>query len=174
MGYESTFVSQTVERIRAEYPAGRTPLSQRFYSPTLSEPLGQRATTATFSDCLPTRRLQSSRSQYLARFRYRRHRLFVPPSKVPKTLHSIWSKDHDEDLRALLHQSPRHLGQPTSLWTLDLVAQVCYQKGWTSRQLSGDALRMVLKRLQIRWKRAKHWISSPDPQYARKKKRGMN
>jgi transposase len=98
----------------------------------------------------------------------------TPPSKVPKTLHCIWSKDHDEDLQALLHQSPRHFGQPTRLWTLQLVAQVCYQKGWTSRQLSGEAIRRVLKRLAIRWKRAKHWISSPDPQYARKKKPGMN
>jgi transposase len=89
--------------------------------------------------------------------------------KTPKTIHHVWPKDRDEDLRALLHQSPRNLGKPTSLWTLPLAAQVCYEKGWTTRLLSGEAIRLVLKRLGIGWKRAKHWLVSPDPQYARKK-----
>jgi hypothetical protein len=70
----------------------------------------------------------------------------------------------------LLHQSPRTFGQPTSLWTLDRAAQVCHEKGWTPRRLSGEALRLVLKRLGVGWKRAKHWLTSPDPAYARKKK----
>src|SRR5262249_39331454 len=69
----------------------------------------------------------------------------------------------------LLHHSPRLLGKPTSLWTLDLVAEVCCAKGWTPRQLTGEAIRVALKRLGIRWRRAKHWITSPDPAYARKK-----
>jgi hypothetical protein len=51
------------------------------------------------------------------------------------------------------------------------VAQVCHQRGWTPRVLSGEAIRLVLKRLGVGWKRAKHWITSPDPEYARKKKR---
>src|SRR5438128_187196 len=46
--------------------------------------------------------------------------------KAPKTTHPAWPKDRDEDLRALLHQSPRNCGKPTSLWTLDLAAQVCF------------------------------------------------
>lgn len=90
-------------------------------------------------------------------------------SKAPKTVHAAWPKDRDEDLRALLHQSPRTVGLPTSLWTLPLVAQVCHEKGWTERVLSGEAIRLVLKRLGIGWKRAKHWLTSPDPDYARKK-----
>jgi Winged helix-turn helix len=89
--------------------------------------------------------------------------------KTPKTIHTVWPKDRDDDLRALLHQSPRALGLPTSLWTLPLTAQVCYDKGWTPRRLSGEAIRLVLKRLGIGWKRAKHWLVSPDPEYARKK-----
>jgi Winged helix-turn helix len=89
--------------------------------------------------------------------------------KTPKTIHTVWPKERDHDLRALLHQSPRSLGQPTSLWTLPLAAQVCYQKGWTPRRLSGESIRLVLKRLGIGWKRAKHWLTSPDPEYARKK-----
>jgi len=92
-------------------------------------------------------------------------------SKAPKTVHAAWPKERDEDLRVLLHQSPRVFGQPTSLWTLPRVAQVCRQRGWTPRVLSGEAIRLVLKRLGVGWKRAKHWITSPDPEYARKKKR---
>ncbi len=91
--------------------------------------------------------------------------------KTPKTIHAAWPKGRDNDLRALLHQSPRNFGKPTSLWTLPLAARVCYEKGWTTRPLSGEAIRLVLKRLGVGWKRAKHWITSPDPEYARKKKR---
>jgi transposase len=90
--------------------------------------------------------------------------------KTPKTVHTAWPKERDEDLRALLHQSPRIFGKPTSLWTLPLAAQVCHEKGWTARVLSGEAIRLVLRRLGVGWKRAKHWLTSPDPEYARKKK----
>lgn len=90
------------------------------------------------------------------------------PSR-PKTIHALWPKERDEDVRALLHQSPRNHGQTTSLWTLELAAQVCFEKGWTTRRLSGEAIRSVLKRLGVGWKRAKHWLVSPDPEYARKK-----
>jgi transposase len=90
-------------------------------------------------------------------------------STRPKTIHFAWPRQRDEDLRALLHQSPRNLGKPTSLWTLGLAAQVCFEKGWTPRLLCGEAIRLVLKRLGVGWKRAKHWLLSPDPEYARKK-----
>jgi transposase len=77
--------------------------------------------------------------------------------KTPKTLRTAWPKDRDEDLRALLHQSPRTFGKPTSLWTLSLAAQVCHEKGWTPRLLSGETIRLVLRRLGVGWQRAKHW-----------------
>lgn len=89
--------------------------------------------------------------------------------KTPKTTHPVWPKERDDDLKVLLHQSPRTHGQPTSLWTLDRVARVCFDKGWTHRVLSGEAIRLTLMRLAVCWKRAKHWITSPDPEYARKK-----
>src|SRR6516165_572528 len=90
--------------------------------------------------------------------------------KTPKIIHTAWPEGRDGDLRALLHQSPRTFGKPTSLWTLPLAAQVCHEKGWTPRVLSGETMRRVLKRLGVGWKRAKHWLVSPDPEYARKKK----
>jgi transposase len=90
--------------------------------------------------------------------------------KAPKTVHTAWPRNRDHDLRALLHQSPRTFGKPTSLWTLPLAAQVCHEKGWAPRRLSGETIRRVLQRLGVGWKRAKHWLTSPDPEYARKKK----
>jgi len=74
-----------------------------------------------------------------------------------------------EQLRALLHRSPRAFGHPTSLWTLDLAAQVSCAEGLTSTRVSGEAIRKTLLRLGIGWKRAKQWITSPDPEYLRKK-----
>ena len=76
--------------------------------------------------------------------------------------------DRAEQLRALLHRSPRAFGHPTSLWTLDLAAEVSCAEGLTPTVVSGEAIRKTLLRLGIGWKRAKQWITSPDPEYVRK------
>ena len=91
---------------------------------------------------------------------------------TPKTTHPAWPRDRDDDLKALLHRSPRTLGRATSLWTLALVAEVCKDKGWTARTLSPEGVRKVLARLGIGWKRAMHWLTSPDPDYVKNKSRG--
>ena len=90
-------------------------------------------------------------------------------STRPKTTHPVFVPAHADQLRALLHRSPREFGLPTSLWTLELVAQVSFQQGLASRFVTAEAIRQALVRLGIQWKRAKHWITSPDPGYARKK-----
>ena len=74
-----------------------------------------------------------------------------------------------ERLKALIHQSPRTFGQDTSVWTLELVAEVAFEQGLSPKRVSGEIIRQTLKRLGIGWKRAKRWITSPDPQYAAKK-----
>jgi transposase len=86
----------------------------------------------------------------------------------------VWDRDRDEDLKDLLHRRPRAFGKPKSLWTLALVAEVCHEKGWTPRVLSIEAIRRGLKRLGVGWQRAKHWITSPDPDYAKKKSGGTD
>jgi transposase len=93
-------------------------------------------------------------------------------SSRPHSARPFLDASHTEALKDLLHHSPRSLGKPTSLWTLDLVAEVCHQRGWTPRPLTGEAIRVALKRLGIRWRRAKRWLTSPDPAYARKQKPG--
>lgn len=74
-----------------------------------------------------------------------------------------------EQLRALLHRSPREFGHPTSVWTLELAADVSCAQGLTATPVSGETIRLTLKRLGLGWKRAKQWITSPDPEYIRKK-----
>jgi len=86
-----------------------------------------------------------------------------------RTPHAAFDAPRREQLRALLHQSPRTFGHPTSLWTLPLAAAVAYAEGLTARPISGEAIRRALARLGGRWQRAKHWITSPDPAYIRKK-----
>ena len=90
-------------------------------------------------------------------------------STAPHRVQAIWSQEHDQELRELLHRSPRLFGKPRSTWTLQLLADVCFERGMTSRTVSDEAIRRILKRLDINWKRAKHWMTSPDPHYARKK-----
>lgn len=74
-----------------------------------------------------------------------------------------------EKLRALLHQSPRTFAKPTGIWTLELAAEVSLAQGVIREPVSGETIRLALKRLGVTWRRAKRWITSPDPEYARKK-----
>jgi transposase len=74
-----------------------------------------------------------------------------------------------EQLRALLHRSPRDFGHKTSLWTLELAAEEAYRQGLTTARVTGETIRATLQRLGVRWLRAKTWITSPDPAYERKK-----
>jgi len=92
-----------------------------------------------------------------------------PLSSRPHTLAPIFDAGACESLRALLHHSPRTFGKPTSRWTLALAAEVSFAQGITPRLVSDEAIRLALRRLRVSWKRAKHWITSPDPAYARKK-----
>lgn len=95
----------------------------------------------------------------------------TPKSSRPHSARPLLDASLAEPLQELLHQSPRLFGQPSSLWTLDTIADVCFAKGFLPRRLTGETIRVALKRLGISWQRAKHWITSPDPAYARKKKR---
>jgi transposase len=73
-------------------------------------------------------------------------------------------------LKTLLEQSPRAFGKERSTWTLHLVAQVAQEQGLTGdKVLNIESVRVALRRLNMNWKRAKAWINSPDPAYARKK-----
>lgn len=89
-------------------------------------------------------------------------------SSRPQTIHAAFDADGTERLRALLHRSPREFGHATSIWTLALLAETAQRDGLTARRITGETVRATLARLGIRWRRAKAWITSPDPAYAQK------
>ena len=90
-------------------------------------------------------------------------------SSRPHTIHAAFDATGAERLRALLHRSPRDFGHPTGVWTLELAAETAGAAGITPTRVSDETVRATLVRLGVRWRRAKNWITSPDPAYAQKK-----
>jgi len=90
-------------------------------------------------------------------------------SRRPHTAAKLFDAERSQRLKALLHQSPRQFGKARSTWTLALAAEVCVKQGVTSERVSLETIRDALKRLGVGGRRAKTWITSPDPQYALKK-----
>jgi transposase len=93
----------------------------------------------------------------------------TPGSHRPRTVRPAFDAAGAERLTELLHRSPRDFGHPTSLWTLDLAAETAHAEGLTAARVTGETVRATLARLGIGWRRAKRWITSPDPAYERKK-----
>ncbi len=93
-----------------------------------------------------------------------------PGSSRPKRTRAAFGEESAERLREMLHRSPREFGRETSLWTLEMAAEVSFEEGLTGRRVSGETIRATLVRLLgVRWQRAKRLITSPDPLYERKK-----
>src|SRR4051812_26530729 len=89
-------------------------------------------------------------------------------SSRPKSAAPVLGAAELERLRAILHQPPRAFGHARSTWTLDLLAQAAHGQGLSPTVLSGETVRQALLRLGAGWKRAKRWLTSPDPAYAQK------
>jgi transposase len=90
-------------------------------------------------------------------------------SHHPHTVHRAFEEKGAEALRQMLHHSPREFGKDSSLWTMEIAAQVSFEEGLTKERVSGETVRATLARMGVRWQRAKRWITSPDPLYERKK-----
>jgi len=90
-------------------------------------------------------------------------------SNVPVSAEPVLNAVKREQVRAILHQSPRNFGKPASVWTLKRLAEVCHEQGLSSTTLSYPTMLDAIVRLGVSWRRAKHWIVSPDSAYARKK-----
>ncbi len=91
-------------------------------------------------------------------------------SSRPHRLRTTFTDEGAELLKDLLHRSPREFGKERGIWTLQLAAQVSFEQGIICEPVSQESVRRALKRLKTNWKRAKHWITSPDPQYLLKKR----
>jgi transposase len=91
----------------------------------------------------------------------------------PKEPERLFDEMKRERLMALAHQSPRAFGKARSTWTLSLLAEVAFEAGLTEEVVSHETIRQAILALGSSWQRAKHWIQSPDPQYALKKSSGI-
>jgi len=89
-------------------------------------------------------------------------------SSRPKSAAPVPGEAELERLRAILHRSPRAFGHARSTWTLALLAEVAHAEGLSETVLSLETIRRALLRLGVGWKRAKRWLTSPDPAYAQK------
>lgn len=94
------------------------------------------------------------------------------PRMGPKTSRRCFDEPSSQRLLAIAHQSPRVFGKARSTWTLELLAEVLHEQKLTPTQMSIETIRQAIIALGSSWQRAKHWISSPDPQYALKKSSG--
>jgi transposase len=90
-------------------------------------------------------------------------------SSRPHRLHTSFSEEGFQQLKDLLHRRPSEFGKDRSTWTLELAAKVSFEQGILATPISDESMRRALKRLGTNWKRAKHWITSPDPLYLPKK-----
>ena len=90
-------------------------------------------------------------------------------SQRPKTTQPIFGEAQLAQLQHLLHQSPRAFDKKRGIWSQALLAEVAAEQGVTEQTVSDETIRRALKRLGANWKRAKHWITSPDPAYTLKK-----
>ena len=87
----------------------------------------------------------------------------------PKTTEPVFDEANRDRLLDLAHQSPRDFGRARSVWTLDTLAEVAFEESLTEEQVSHETIRQAILALGSSWKRAKDWITSPDPQYTLKK-----
>lgn len=87
----------------------------------------------------------------------------------PKTPERLFDEAGRKRLMEIAHRSPRHFGKARSTWSLPLLAEVAFEDGLTEHEVSHETIRQAIHALGSSWKRAKHWIRSPDPQYALKK-----
>jgi transposase len=83
---------------------------------------------------------------------------------------SAFDEAGSERLREVIRLCPRQFGHESSVWTLDLLAQTCWQEGISSRPVKADNVRYVLHQMGISWRRAKRWLRSPDAHYEHRKK----
>jgi transposase len=89
-------------------------------------------------------------------------------SSRPKSAAPVLGEAALGRLRAILHQPPRAFGHARSTWTLALLAEVARAEGLSEAVLSVETVRQALLRLGVGWRRAKRWLTSPDPAYAQK------
>jgi transposase len=65
-------------------------------------------------------------------------------SRRNHTIHTSFDTAALEQLQSLAHRSPRDFGHPTSIWTLDLLADESARQRLTSRRVSDETIRVLI------------------------------
>ena len=73
-----------------------------------------------------------------------------PGSRRPHKTQVALSVERAEQLKDLLHHSPRTIGKPTSVWTCELAAEVSFDQKLTEERVSGETIRATLKRMGVK------------------------
>jgi hypothetical protein len=174
MGYSvrhetSNLCSGTVEK-GARTSGSRAALQRCLRDAPLPDPSGERPRRVSPEDSpKPRVRLANGQERH-SRLQREGLDALTPGSSRPNRVHAAFDEKSAEALRQMLHCSPREFGQESSLWTLEMAADVALEEGLTTERVSGETIRATLSRLLgVRWMRAKRWITSPDPLYERKK-----
>ncbi len=107
--------------------------------------------------------------QVIQRFNQEGFQAIYPKSNARTDDQRAFKDEAREQLKAIVHLSPRDFGCESSMWTLQLLAQVSYTEGLTDRLVHSDTVGETLHQLGLNWKKAKRHIQSPDEQYKRKK-----
>ena len=90
-------------------------------------------------------------------------------SHRPHQDHRVFDQTGLERLHDLIHRSPREFGLESSLWTLPLLARVCFEQEIVARSVSYETIRRALLKLGLPWRQARQRITSHDPRYEAKK-----
>jgi len=79
----------------------------------------------------------------------------------------VKSKDIEEAVEEIIHRPPTDFGFDRSTWSLDAMVEYVFKS--RGIQVGMQTVRDVLHEMGYRWRRAKHSVTSPDPDYAGKK-----
>ena len=89
----------------------------------------------------------------------------APRTGAPRKVNDAYR----EQVVNVVRQRPRSLDQPFSTWTLQRLVEYMAQQ--TGIRVSPDTVRLILREAEIVLSRPQHKVSSPDPEYAVKKRR---
>ncbi len=90
-------------------------------------------------------------------------------SRRPHSASFSFSEEALSRLPDLISASPRAYGFEHSLWSLERLAQACYQEGLIREVVSYETMRDAVQRIGVNWKRARKRLQSTDEAYEVKK-----
>jgi len=79
----------------------------------------------------------------------------------------VKSKQIEEAVEEIIHRPPTDMGFDRSTWSLEAMVEYIFKS--RGIQVGMQTVRDVLHEMGYRWRRAKHSVTSPDPDYVSKK-----